>query len=259
MIARCSPLEQYQAWKALITAGDPVSAWQKAYVYIYQAFIEKDRWKQYLNGVGTTLYVTAMALVLGVILGMIVAIVRAAHDQQRPGRHNPILGLLNGVFKVYVTVIRGTPMMVQLLIMGFVIFSSSKNFALVGALTLGINSGAYQAEIIRGGLMSVDAGQMEAGRSLGLPFWTTMTKVIMPQAIRNILPALCNEGITLLKETSIAGYIGIVDLTKAAMLIRSQTYDAFIPLIFVALIYLVIVLVLQYLVGRLERRLNSAY
>ena len=251
-------MEQYQAWKALITAGDPVSAWQKAYVYIYQAFIEKDRWKQYLNGVGTTLYVTAMALVLGVILGMIVAIVRAAHDQQRPGRHNPILGLLNGVFKVYVTVIRGTPMMVQLLIMGFVIFSSSKNFALVGALTLGINSGAYQAEIIRGGLMSVEAGQMEAGRSLGLGYGDTMRFIVVPQAVKAILPALGNEFIMLLKDTSLISVIGGRELIYAARAIVSRTYEAMFPFLGTAAVYLVLVMIFTWLLGLLERRLRAS-
>lgn len=251
-------MEQYQAWKALMTAGDPVSAGQRLYVYLYQAFIEKDRWKQYLNGVGTTLYVTAMALLLGVLLGMIVAIVRAAHDQQRPGRRNPILGLLNGIFKVYVTVIRGTPMMVQLLIMGFVIFSSSKNFSLVGALTLGINSGAYQAEIIRGGLMSVDAGQMEAGRSLGLGYGDTMRFIVVPQAVKAILPALGNEFIMLLKDTSLISVIGGRELVYAARAIVSRTYEAMYPFLGTAAVYLVLVMVFTWLLGLLERRLRAS-
>ena len=251
-------METYQAWKALITAGDPVSAWQKAYVYIYQAFLEKDRWKQYLNGVGTTLYVTAMALILGVILGMIVAIVRAAHDQQRRGRKNPLLGVLNAIFKVYVTVIRGTPMMVQLLIMGFVIFTSSKNFALVGALTLGINSGAYQAEIIRGGLMSVDAGQMEAGRSLGLGYGDSMRFIIIPQAVKAILPALGNEFIMLLKDTSLISVIGGRELIYAARAIVSRTYEAMFPFLGTAAVYLVLVMLFTWLLGLLERRLRAS-
>lgn len=251
-------MEQYQAWKALMTAGDPVSAGQRLYVYLYQAFIEKDRWKQYLNGVGTTLYVTAMALLLGVLLGMIVAIVRAAHDQQRPGRRNPILGVLNGIFKVYVTVIRGTPMMVQLLIMGFVIFSSSKNFSLVGALTLGINSGAYQAEIIRGGLMSVDAGQMEAGRSLGLGYGDTMRFIVVPQAVKAILPALGNEFIMLLKDTSLISVIGGRELVYAARAIVSRTYEAMYPFLGTAAVYLVLVMVFTWLLGLLERRLRAS-
>mgnify|MGYP003398920467 CR=1 FL=1 len=140
-------MEQYEAWKALLRAGE-ATGWQEFYVKFYQAFIDGSRWKQYLNGVGTTLLVTAMALAIGIALGILVAMIRTAHDQQRAGKHNPVLGVLNGVCQVYVTVIRGTPMMVQLLIMGFVIFSSSRNYTMVGALTLGINSGAYVSEII---------------------------------------------------------------------------------------------------------------
>ena len=153
----------------------------------YQAFILKDRWLQYINGVGTTLLVTALALALGVVLGSVVALVRVTHDQQRPGHKNAVLGFFNAVCQVYTTIIRGTPMMVQLLIMSMVIFSNSRNFTMVGALTLGINSGAYVSEIIRGGLMAVDPGQMEAGRSLGLNYMTTMVVIIIPQAIRAVL------------------------------------------------------------------------
>ena len=174
-------MEQYEAWKALLRSGADLPFWQEFYVKFYQAFIEKDRWLQYLEGVGTTLLVTAMALALGIALGVLVAIVRTAHDQQRPGKKNAVLGVLNGICKVYVTVIRGTPMMVQLLIMGMVIFSSSRNFTAVGALTLGINSGAYVAEIIRGGLMALDPGQAEAGRSLGLGYIDTMRFIVIPQ------------------------------------------------------------------------------
>lgn len=251
-------MEQYSAWKALITSGEAVSAWQKFYVYFYQAFIEKDRWQQYLRGVGTTLYVTAIALLIGVVLGIMVAVVRTAHDQQRPGHRNPILGILNTIFKVYVTVIRGTPMMVQLLIMGFVIFASSKNFAMVGALTLGINSGAYQAEIIRGGLMSVDGGQMEASRSLGINYVDTMRFVIIPQAIKAILPALGNEFIVLLKDTSLISVIGGKELLYAARAIVSRTYEAMYPFLGTALIYLVLVMIFTWLLGILERRLRTS-
>ncbi len=176
-------MEQFAAWKAMMSAGEPTSLWQQFYVLFYQAFIENDRWQQYLNGVLTTLYVTVLALSLGVILGVIVAVIRTAHDQQRKGHRNPILGFINGILKVYVTVIRGTPMMVQLMIMGLVIFSSSRDFVMVGALTLGINSGAYTSEIIRGILMSVDQGQMEAGRSLGMNYTDTMRLVVVPQAV----------------------------------------------------------------------------
>ena len=255
---RCHALEQYTLWKALITSGDPVTAWQKFYVYFYQAFLEADRWKQYLNGVVSTLYVTALALILGVVLGVIVAVVRTAHDQQRPGHRNPILSVLNLIFKIYVTIIRGTPMMVQLLIMGFVIFSSSKNFALVGALTLGINSGAYQAEIIRGGLMAVDAGQMEAGRSLGMNYVDTMRFVIIPQAVKAILPALGNEFIILLKDTSLISVIGGKELLYAARAIVSRTYEAMFPFLGTAVIYLVLVMLFTWLLGIFERRLRAS-
>ena len=251
-------MEQYTAWKALIMQGDPVSAWQRFYVYFYQAFVEKDRWQQYLNGVGTTLYVTVMALILGIALGVLVAVVRTAHDQQRPRRRNPVLGLLNGIFKVYVTVIRGTPMMVQLLIMGFVIFSSSREFSLVGALTLGINSGAYTSEIIRGGLMAVDQGQMEAGRSLGLNYVDTMRFIIIPQAIKSILPALGNEFIVLLKDTSLISVIGGQELLYAAKGVVSRTYEAMFPYIGSALIYLVLVMIFTWLLGIFERRLRAS-
>ncbi|MBQ3705833.1 MAG: amino acid ABC transporter permease [Clostridia bacterium] len=242
----------------MIMAGDPVSAWQKFYVFFYQAFVEKDRWKLYLEGVGTTLYVTVMALILGVVLGILVAVVRTAHDQQRPGHRNPILGVLNGIFKIYVTVIRGTPMMVQLLIMGFVIFSSSRQFSLIGALTLGINSGAYTAEIIRGGLMAVDAGQMEAGRSLGMNYIDTMRFIIVPQAIKSILPALGNEFIVLLKDTSLISVIGGQELLYAAKGVVSRTYEAMFPYIGAALIYLILVMIFTWLLGIFERRLRAS-
>ena len=242
----------------MIMAGDPVSAWQKFYVFFYQAFVEKDRWKLYLEGVGTTLYMTVMALILGVVLGILVAVVRTAHDQQRPGHRNPILGVLNGIFKIYVTVIRGTPMMVQLLIMGFVIFSSSRQFSLIGALTLGINSGAYTAEIIRGGLMAVDAGQMEAGRSLGMNYIDTMRFIIVPQAIKSILPALGNEFIVLLKDTSLISVIGGQELLYAAKGVVSRTYEAMFPYIGAALIYLILVMIFTWLLGIFERRLRAS-
>ncbi len=251
-------MEQFEAWRALLKAGDPVSLWQRMYVYFYQAFIYKDRWQQYLNGVTRTLWVTAIALLIGVFLGLIVAIVRTAHDQQRPGHTNFILGILNGIFRVYVTVIRGTPMMVQLMIMGFVIFSSSKEFELVGALTLGINSGAYTAEIIRGGLMSVDSGQMEAGRSLGMNYGDTMRFIIVPQAVKAILPALGNEFIVLLKDTSLISVIGGKELIYAARGVISKTYEAMFPFLGAAAIYLVLVMAFTWLLGIFERRLRAS-
>ncbi len=251
-------MEQYEAWKALLRSGADLPFWQEFYVKFYQAFIEKDRWLQYLEGVGTTLLVTAMALALGIALGVLVAIVRTAHDQQRPGKKNAVLGVLNGICKVYVTVIRGTPMMVQLLIMGMVIFSSSRNFTAVGALTLGINSGAYVAEIIRGGLMALDPGQAEAGRSLGLGYIDTMRFIVIPQAFKAILPSLGNEFIILLKDTSLITVIGGKELVYAAQGIYGRTYEQMYPLIGIACIYLVLVILFSWLLSILERRLRQS-
>lgn len=247
----------YTTLKELAVSGGDLSFFQNFFVRFYQAFIEADRWLQYLNGVKTTLIVTALALIMGVCLGLLVALIRTAHDQQRPGRKNPILGALNLVARVYVTVIRGTPMMVQLLIMSFVIFSSSRNFTLVGTLTLGINSGAYVAEIIRGGLMSVDKGQMEAGRSLGLNYTQSMRFIIIPQAVKAILPALGNEFIVLLKDTSLITVIGGKELLYAAQGIYNRTYEQMFPLLGIACIYLLLVCVLSWLLDKLERRLRQ--
>ena len=249
--------EYYELWSNMIRNGEDVSFVQEFFVMFYQAFIEADRWKQYLSGVGTTLLVTAMALAIGVVLGILVAMIRTAHDQQRPGKRNFFLGILNVICKVYVTVIRGTPMMVQLLIMGLVVFSSSRNFTLVGALTLGINSGAYTAEIIRGGLMALDPGQMEAGRSLGLNYIDTMRFIVIPQAFKAILPSLGNEFIVLLKDTSLITVIGGKELVYAAQGIYTRTYEQMYPLIGIALIYLVIVMILSALLNILERRLRQ--
>ncbi len=251
-------MDYYTQWKAMISSGEEVTFWQDFYVKFYQAFIEADRWKQYLSGVGTTLLVTAIALIIGIILGVTVAMLRTAHDQQMPGRRNPLLGALNPGCSVNTTVIRGTPMMVQLLIMGMVIFASSRNFTAVGALTLGINSGAYVSEIIRGGLMSLDPGQAEAGRSLGLGYFDTMRYIVIPQAFKAVLPALSNEFIILLKDTSLITYIGGKELLYAAQGIYSRTYEAMFPLIGTALIYLALVMVLTWLQGKLERRLRES-
>ena len=251
----------YELWRGMMLSADPAVAdavawWQEFYVKFYMAFIEADRWKQYLDGIGTTLTATALALVLGVVLGILVALVRTAHDQQRADRRrNPVLGLFNGVCKVYVTVIRGTPMMVQLLIMSMVIFSNSRNFTMVGALALGINSGAYVSEIIRGGLMAVDPGQMEAGRSLGLNYMTTMVVIVIPQAIRAVLPALGNEFIVLLKDTSLITVIGGKELLYAAQGIMNRTYEAMFPLLGVAVVYLVLVMLFTWLLSKFERRM----
>ena len=249
--------QMYTTLKELAVSGGDLTLFQNTFVRFYQAFIEADRWLQYLNGVKTTLLVTALALILGICLGLLVALIRTAHDQQRPGKKNPILAVLNLICKVYVTVIRGTPMMVQLLIMSFVIFSSSRNFTMVGTLTLGINSGAYVAEIIRGGLMSVDKGQMEAGRSLGLNYVQTMRFIVIPQAVKAILPALGNEFIVLLKDTSLITVIGGKELLYAAQGIYNRTYDQMFPLLGIACIYLLLVCVLSWLLGKLERRLRQ--
>ena len=251
-------MAQYEAWKELLRQGGDVSFWQEFYVKFYQAFIEGDRWRQYLQGVGTTLLVTALALALGVILGILVATIRTSHDQQRIGHRNPVLGLLNAVCQVYVTIIRGTPMMVQLLIMGFVIFSSSRNYTMVGALTLGINSGAYVSEIIRGGLMALDPGQAEAGRSLGLNYVDTMRFIVIPQAFKAILPSLGNEFIVLLKDTSLINVIGGKEIVYFAQAIITNTYEPMYPYLITAIMYLILVLIFTWLQGRLERRLRQS-
>ena len=234
--------------------GDDRNWFEWLWDEIVRNFVDKDRYQLVVTGLENTIYITLIGLVLGVIIGTLCALVRTFHDLR--GRFK----VINAVVKVYITCIRGTPVLVQLLIIYFIVFaSSSLNSIIIAGIAFGINSGAYVAEIMRGGINAVPRGQLEAAESLGMTFNQAMIHVIIPQAIRGVLPALCNEGISLLKETSIAGYIGIVDITKAAMLIRAQTYSAFVPLIAVALIYLIIVLVLQSLVGRLERRLNDAY
>ena len=249
---------QFETLSNLAKSGGELTVWQDIFVKFYQAFLEADRWQQYIAGVGTTLLVTAMALALGVALGSLVALIRVAHDQQRPGHRNPVLGVANLICKVYSTVIRGTPMMVQLLIMSMVIFKSSREYTLVGALSLGINSGAYVSEIIRGGLMAVDPGQMEAGRSLGLNYTTTMINIVIPQAIKSVLPALGNEFIVLLKDTSLITVIGGKELLYAAKGIMNRTYEAMYPLLGIAAIYLVLVMIFTWLLGKLEGRLRQS-
>ncbi len=223
-----------------------------------QSFITGARWQLFLRGLGISLTVTVGALALGVIFGVIVAVIRTMHDQQEGKKRHPVLAILNAICKVYVTVIRGTPMMVQLLIWGMVIFAASRNLVGIAILALGVNSGAYTAEIIRGGIMSIDKGQMEAGRSLGMNYATVMKDVIIPQAIKNILPALGNELITLFKDTSLVTVIGLTDLTKVAMQIQAKTYQAFMPFIGIAVMYLVIVMILSWLLGIVERRLRRS-
>ena len=250
--------QTFEAWRELMLDQE-ATWWQEFYVRFYQAFIEADRWQQYLEGVGVTIVATAMALAIGVVLGVLVAVIRTAHDQQRPGRpRNFLLGVVNFICKIYVTVIRGTPMMVQILIMGMVVFASSRNYTMVGALTLGINSGAYVSEIIRGGLMSLDIGQSEAGRSLGLNYIDTMRFIVVPQAFKAILPSLGNEFIVLLKDTSLISIIGGQEMVYFARNIVNRTFDAMFPLIGAAVIYLILVLIFSWLQGKLERRLRQS-
>ena len=214
-------------------------------------FIKDDRYMYLVKGLGNTLLITVLAVLLGLALGFLVAIIRSTHD-----KHGG-LNILNFLCRVYLTVWRGTPTMVQLLIMYDIVFVSLNNKILVAVVAFGLNSGAYIAEIVRSGIMAVDEGQFEAGRSLGLNYSKTMRLIIMPQAFKNVLPALANEFITLLKETSISGYIAIPDLTKGGDLIRSQTFDAYLPLFGIAIIYLAIVMLLTAGVHKLEMRLRT--
>ncbi|MDO5291912.1 MAG: amino acid ABC transporter permease [bacterium] len=217
-----------------------------------QNFIAKDRYQYLLDGVVVTLKITFFAVLLGIIIGFIVGMIRSTYDNT--GK----LKIGNAICKVYLTVIRGTPVVVQLLIIYYGIFASVNiEPVFVAILAFGINSGAYVAEIIRSGIMSIDKGQFEAGRSLGFNYIQTMRYIIMPQAVKNVLPALGNEFIVLLKETSVAGYIALQDLTKGGDIIRSQTYSTFMPLLAVAAVYLVLVMIFSHFVQKLERRLNN--
>lgn len=216
-------------------------------------FIADNRWKYLLNGLGVTLEVTFFSLIIGVVLGFIIAAIRSTNQL------NGTLKIANQICKIYITIIRGTPVVVQLLIIYFVIFGSVDiDKVIVAVIAFGLNSSAYVSEIFRSGIMSIDKGQFEAGRSLGFNYLETMRYIIMPQAFKNVLPALGNEFIVLLKETSISGYIALQDLTKGGDIIRSRTYDAFMPLIAVALIYLVMVMIFQALVNKMERRLRTS-
>ena len=218
----------------------------------YNTVIYDNRYMYILEGLLNTIIIAFFAVILGIVIGVLVAIVRNYHDNS--GK----LKLLNMLGKIYVNVIRGTPVVLQLMIIYYVIFKSVDiSIVLVGVLAFGINSGAYVSEIIREGIESIDKGQMEAGYSLGLSYSKTMRYIILPQAIKNILPALGNEFVTLLKETSVGAYIGIIELTKASDIIASRTYDYFFPLIIVALIYLIMTLGLSKLVGLMERKLGK--
>lgn len=220
---------------------------------LYKTFVYDDRYKYILEGLGNTLIIAFFAVIIGVILGIIVSLVRNNYEVNAKGK------ISNFIANSYVTIIRGTPVILQLMIIYYVIFKSSDvNILIVGILAFGINSGAYVSEIIRSGINAIDKGQLEAGLALGLSYAKVMRLVIMPQAIKNILPALGNEFITLLKETSVGAYIGILELTKASDIIASRTYDYFFPLIVIALIYLALTYFLSKLVNLLERKIGNA-
>ncbi|MBR5583851.1 MAG: amino acid ABC transporter permease [Lachnospiraceae bacterium] len=231
----------------------------------YLNFIKDDRWMYITEGLKVTLTVTFFSVLIGIVLGFIIALIRATYDRtgkkifQWDGFGDFLLWFFNLISKAYLTIIRGTPVVVQLLIIYFVIFASvDVDKVIVAVIAFGINSAAYVAEIFRGGIMSIDIGQMEAGRSIGFNYAQTMLYIILPQAFKNVLPTLGNEFIVLLKETSVAGYIALQDLTKGGDVIRSRTYDAFFPLISVAIIYLVMVMIFTKLVSMLERRLQQS-
>ncbi len=227
-------------------------------------FIDEAKWKWMVEGLGNTLLISLFAVLIGLGIGILIAAVRSTYDKnlealrKERGIKYYVLSFFNGICNVYLAVIRGTPVVVQLLIMYFIILASVRSGVTVSIIAFGLNSGAYVAEIFRGGIMSIDNGQFEAGRSLGFNYFQTMIYIVIPQMIKNVLPTLCNEFIVLLKETSVAGYVGIMDLTKAGDLIRGRTFSAFMPLIAVALIYLLVVLVLTGLVRLLERRLRRS-
>ena len=226
-------------------------------------FVDDSRWKWLWDGLKNTMLITFFALMIGLVIGIVIATVRSTFDKNREeykkkgGLFYFIWWIVNAICNIYLTVVRGTPVVVQLLICYFIVFASSRNGVAVAIFAFGINSGAYVAEIIRGGIMSIDNGQFEAGRSLGYNYVQTMIYIIIPQVFKAILPTLCNEFIVLIKETSVAGYVGVMDLTKAGDRIRGVTFKAFLPLIAVALIYLVVVIILTRLVNVLERRLRK--
>jgi len=228
----------------------------------YKSFIYDDRYRHFLTGLGNTLKLTFLSLLLGLALGIAVALIRASWDKNgitmRWGVGKVFLGGANALSKLYLTVIRGTPVVVQIMILFYVIMAASKNKILVGVIAFGVNSGAYVAEIIRGGIMSIDDGQFEAGRSLGFNYVQTMWHIILPQTFKSVLPTLVNEFIVLLKETAVVGYVGLTDLTRAGNIIRGVSYVDMMPLLGVAAIYLVMVMFFTSLMGKLERRLRNS-
>ena len=223
---------------------------------LYDDFIAKQRYMYLVEGLGNTIIITSLALLIGVVLGVILALIRVSYQQS--DKRGPAITIANFIAGIYLTVIRGTPMVVQLMIMYFVIMTGDISPIMIAVVSFGLNSGAYVAEVIRSGIQSVDRGQAEAGRSLGLSGSQTMLRIILPQAFKNVAPAIFNEFIVLLKETSVAGYVGIQDLTKGGDIIRSITYDAFPPLIAVALIYLVMVICLTRILRVIEGRLAQS-
>lgn len=237
------------------------SLWAGLVEDFYTCFIEKNRWKYLTSGLQNTLLITFMALLLGVVIGIVVSIIRSTYaknyQEMKPGFGKKIMAVVNWFCGVYLTVIRGTPVVVQLMIIYYCVFVTSSNGILIGAVSFGINSGAYVAEIFRSGIMSIDNGQFEAGRSLGFNYVQTLRYIVLPQAFKNVLPSLANEFIVLLKETSVAGYVAVRDLTKGGDIIRGATYQTFMPLLAVALIYLILVMFFTRLVNILERRLRT--
>lgn len=232
-------------------AGD-LNFWENIYKEIYQNLLQSDRWLNYLRGLGVTLEVSFFAALVGIVLGTLLALMRLSNV--KVFGCNPLAKLAGA----YIGLIRGTPMLLQVLIINFGIFGSiNLDKVIIGVIACGLNSAAYVAEIVRGGILSVDKGQTEAGRSLGLPSSKTLRLIVLPQALKTALPSLCNEFITLIKETSILAYIALTELTKAGDLIRSRTYSAFTPYIISGLLYLTVVSILTKLLGKLERRLRQ--
>ena len=227
-------------------------------------FITDNRWRYIVTGLKNTIIITIFAALIGIFLGLVIAAIRTTYDKNKENMERngkigyAIMTFINNVCKVYLLIFRGTPIVVQLMIMFYIIFATSTNGIMVAIISFGLNSGAYVAEIFRGGIMSIDNGQFEAGRSLGFNYIQTMIFIVLPQVFKNILPTLLNEFIALLKETSVAGYVGITDLTRGGYIIRGITFSAFMPLFGIAIIYYIIVMFLTYMVGRVERRLRKS-
>ena len=242
-----------------------IIAWFTSFVAEFKrVMIDGNRFDFIVDGIRNTFVITFGALAIGIVIGIVVAAIRTSFDKNREsmklrgGIGYYVLAIFNAICKFYLTVTRGIPVVVQLMICYFVIFASADNGVPVAIFAFGINSGAYVAEIFRAGIMSIDNGQFEAGRSLGFNYFQTMRFIVIPQMFKAVLPTLCNEFIALLKETSVAGYVGVIDLTKAGNTIAGRTFSYFIPLLTVAVVYLVLVVILTYLVGRLERRLRKS-